>query len=675
MAFNHEYPYVDMQMFNDDWLLHQMKELLKRFDDFVNLNKIKYANPILWDITSQYEANTIVIDPQTGDAYISVAAVPYGVSLSNTHYWTKIYNYSQSLNTLQEQIAAANEELSTTATAARTNGDLVWLNGYLFRVTADMIAGDQYVTGSNCEHVTIEEILNEIISDFEAVTGALDDLTTINKSNLVAAINELNAHIGDISQLQTTDKTSTVAAINELNTAIGDIIPLLNVAQVYETISDMCASEQDFEADDILVTVSPAYAAWKVKDSGEASLFVRQLANDKYVEFIATSEELNIRALGIGTEVNISDEFAEILAAGYKKIYIPKGHYYLAATITAGIMIRGDGRATSISPYNHTTAFTLNGGNIDMRDLTIQDVSPYTGNGLAVGADGCNNSHFENIHIENCTYAALITHSMIWDEFVNCNFYGSMSSGFVVTGSDFYFNDNLFLSCKFNNNVNKGLVLSLAEQKDYANTFIACNFEYNAQDRFGQTHTATCAIENSAYCSFYGCYFEGNGSENTDASILNYDRILLSGCVFINERYIVANNTAGNITGEATFISCKHLNLISGVSKYSNTKCVGINNSFDIEDGALTISLDDNKHQSKTYYNVTIDCDYPVAIQTHNAITTLTHAKNGQVIYIKAGSFNVAIAADLMLNATACTIPAGECYAFLVSSDKLIHIT
>ena len=197
MAFNFEYPYTDSEKYNDDWLLQKMVELAKAFDEFVNLNSIKYADPILWDITSQYETNTVVIDPQTGNAYISTQPVPVGVSLSNTDYWTSIYNYDKAINFLMEQIAAANEKMSPTATAARNIGDLVWLQGELYVVTANMIAGDAYVEGSNCAHITIESILKNLsnsiaenagdIANLELNFGGLVSVVNIVKSKLVKA--------------------------------------------------------------------------------------------------------------------------------------------------------------------------------------------------------------------------------------------------------------------------------------------------------------------------------------------------------------------------------------------------------------------------------------------------------------------------------------------------------
>ena len=169
------YPNVNDEIMNLDWLLRVSNENTEKISNFINLNTIKYADPILWDITSQYEANTITVDPQTGDAYISNKAVPYGVALSNTDYWTKIYNYADEINKLEEQIAAANERLSTTATAPRAKGDLVWLNGLLYEVTAPMIAGDSYVEGSNCAKTTINAQLLRLHQADTALGQRIDD--------------------------------------------------------------------------------------------------------------------------------------------------------------------------------------------------------------------------------------------------------------------------------------------------------------------------------------------------------------------------------------------------------------------------------------------------------------------------------------------------------------------
>ena len=85
------------------------------------------------------------------------------------------------LDNLQEQIAELNDKDSKTATADRNTGDLIWLNGNLYRITRPMLAGDQYiedasgVTG-NIEKITIEEW-------FDRFTNYIKDAVTTNDQN------------------------------------------------------------------------------------------------------------------------------------------------------------------------------------------------------------------------------------------------------------------------------------------------------------------------------------------------------------------------------------------------------------------------------------------------------------------------------------------------------------
>ena len=104
MAFYDKFPYTNFQELNLDLILKVLKEQEEEIEKFVSINALKYANPLQWNITTQYEKNTIVVDPATEVAYISVAPVPVGVSILDTDYWTPVFDLHIMLDDFQEQI-------------------------------------------------------------------------------------------------------------------------------------------------------------------------------------------------------------------------------------------------------------------------------------------------------------------------------------------------------------------------------------------------------------------------------------------------------------------------------------------------------------------------------------------------------------------------------------------
>lgn len=59
--------------------------------------------------------------------------------------------------------------------------------------------------------------------DTGGAIGGLENLTTTNKTSVVAAVNELDSDIGDKSTLTTTEKGSLVGSVNELDSDIGNL--------------------------------------------------------------------------------------------------------------------------------------------------------------------------------------------------------------------------------------------------------------------------------------------------------------------------------------------------------------------------------------------------------------------------------------------------------------------
>ena len=159
----HRAPYTNFHDLNLDWIMDKLNEFNTKLTNFISLATIKYANPIQWDITSQYEANTVVVD-SNGNAYLSVKPVPSGVSLDRTEFWTKIGNFDELWADVKKAITPNDEGHSLTATADRSVNDLVWVNGALVRVTKAMIAGDAYVPSSNCVSSSTNEVLHYLVT-------------------------------------------------------------------------------------------------------------------------------------------------------------------------------------------------------------------------------------------------------------------------------------------------------------------------------------------------------------------------------------------------------------------------------------------------------------------------------------------------------------------------------
>ena len=221
----HRAPYTNFHDLNLDWIMDELNEFNTKLTNFVSLATIKYANPIQWDITSQYEANTVVVDIN-GNAYLSVQPVPSGVSLDRTEFWTKIGNFDKLWADVKKAITPNDEGHSPTATADRAVNDLVWVNGALVRVTRAMIAGDAYVPGSNCVSSSTNEVLHYLITTFNEGLSAEKTARENADTQLQTAIDaEQTARENADNKLQTAidaEQTARKEAITQLQTNINN---------------------------------------------------------------------------------------------------------------------------------------------------------------------------------------------------------------------------------------------------------------------------------------------------------------------------------------------------------------------------------------------------------------------------------------------------------------------
>ena len=219
----HKAPYTNFHDLNLDWVIEALNDFNTRLTNFVSLATIKYADPIQWDITSQYEANTVVVD-SNGNAYLSVRPVPSGVSLDRPEFWTKIGNFDELWADVKKAITPIDEGHSTTATAARAVDDLVWVDGSLVRVTKAMDAGVAYVAGSNCVSSSTNEVLHYLLTTFNDGLSAEQNTRQEADAQLQAAITaEQQAREEADTQLQasiTAEQQARKEADTQLQAAI-----------------------------------------------------------------------------------------------------------------------------------------------------------------------------------------------------------------------------------------------------------------------------------------------------------------------------------------------------------------------------------------------------------------------------------------------------------------------
>lgn len=148
----------EMYQYNLGWLIKELMSFKQDLATAIDLKTIKYADPIQWDITTQYPANTVVVDPKSGTAYMSKVPVPAGVELTNTKYWVVVFNYQDIYNKIMDGVAF-NDKDKDYATKDLLVNDLVWYAGNLYRVTRAIPTGSKYIPGGNLIATTIESLL------------------------------------------------------------------------------------------------------------------------------------------------------------------------------------------------------------------------------------------------------------------------------------------------------------------------------------------------------------------------------------------------------------------------------------------------------------------------------------------------------------------------------------
>ena len=175
-----------VQGMSDYELLCEVIQVVNELSELASLSVITYADPLQWNITTQYPQNTVVIDPQTGTAYLSTRPVPAGVQIFNTDYWTKIANIDGIYNQLISAITnTVYEKFGMPAQEAIETGSLVWIDCALYKCVVPVSAGQNIVSTSFIQ-TTLDAEFENLVEQYKQIIENTTSELNARISNIIA---------------------------------------------------------------------------------------------------------------------------------------------------------------------------------------------------------------------------------------------------------------------------------------------------------------------------------------------------------------------------------------------------------------------------------------------------------------------------------------------------------
>ena len=217
-----QYPYQNFNDLNLDYLLKKVHEIGNIVANFINLETIKFADPVAWNIARGYAKGEIVMDVN-GNAYVAKKVVPAGVQLNNSDYWLEIFNFADYVRTANSNLTVNVESGTTRATRAYNIDDWILLDDILYRATSAIAFDELLVIGGNIEHFTVEQFIKNFM---------LWATNTIQQYKNDIDASEL-AYINSITHTVNTYYSNTQAEIDRLIAGSTDGTEVIDAREEY----------------------------------------------------------------------------------------------------------------------------------------------------------------------------------------------------------------------------------------------------------------------------------------------------------------------------------------------------------------------------------------------------------------------------------------------------------
>lgn len=533
----------EMYQYNLGWLIKRLKSLETDLNTAIDLKTIHYADPIQWDITTQYSPNTVVVDPKTGTAYMSKTPVPAGILLTNTKYWVVVFNYQQIYENIKDGVAS-NERSNEYASHDYAVNDLVWWGNNLYRVLKPITSGGQFKPDDNVTRTTIEDMLTHLRAD-----------------NYVADVNgDYTVNAGDIA-MTAANATMHTTKDRTIDTDGNDSVHIdgastLNVGGLRtETFAgdktEVVTGTSTEKAGNRNTTVTGKWAVnlpSKTFDMKDVALQEDISSLDSKLMYMGKTVK-SYGATGDGVTDDSDAIMAMINNVGYA--FFTKGTYRCNITLPTGAALIGASRNNCILKGADATASVITTGNFNrITSLTI------TG-----GLNGIYSEQKTGLLINDCTVVNNIAAGVSidgkreeWSELnyltsiVNSDFFNNGADGIKINS----YPDFKIANCECYNNTHTDNTNANIHILNCTGKIINSHC-WNKNDGAGFKRTrVSLNLENCAELEVTNCHIEGGRNSNISCTGTN------SSPTFIN-CYIYASFGASGawLATPATFIGCK----------------------------------------------------------------------------------------------------------------------